>query len=182
MPWTRRSRGDLQCASVAILVRPQSHERRMHASDDQLARVPGIAYPLDFFDKSGAVDLERSRSLCAARVVVIGYVEGVSQEADVCSLQRMESLTGKDQHRRSVRNMLFFTHRCQVSILQASTTGRPSFHVDHDHKLDARVGHPTVHGDPLVEGVQEAKVVANGLCWYAGFEDVEAGVEHEGVF
>ena len=102
----------------------------------------------------------------------------------------MESLTGKDQHRRSVRNMLFSTHRCQVSILQAensslarsSTAGRPSFHVHHDDKLDARVGHPTVHSDPLVEGVQEAKVVANGLCGDTGFEDVEAGVEHEGVF
>jgi hypothetical protein len=30
--------------------------------------------------------------------------------------------------------------------------------------------------------MQEAKVVPDGLCWYAGLEDVEAGVEHEGVF
>lgn len=82
------------------------------------------------------------------------------------------------------------TNRRQVSILQAenrslarsSTVCRPAFHIDHDHELDARVGHPTVHGDPLVEGVEEAKVVADGLCGYTGLEDVEARVEHERVF
>jgi hypothetical protein len=83
-----------------------------------------------------------------------------------------------------------FTNRCQVSILQAenrsfarpSAAGRPSFHVDHDHKLNARVGHPTVHSYPLIESMEKAKVVADGLCWYTGLEDVEAGVEHERVF
>jgi hypothetical protein len=84
--------GRLQRARLAILVRLQGHERRTHASDNQLARVPGVADAFDFFDESWAVDFERSRSFCAARVVVVGYVEGVSQKADVCSLQCVESL------------------------------------------------------------------------------------------
>jgi hypothetical protein len=65
-------------------------------SDDQLARVPVVAYPFDFLDEPWAVDLERSRSLCPARVVVIRHVEWVSQKADVCSLQRVESLVRDD--------------------------------------------------------------------------------------
>ena len=66
-----------------------------HPSDSDVTRVPGLADAFDFFDEFRAVDFERSRSLCPARVVVIGHVERVSQKANVCGLQCLESLKEK---------------------------------------------------------------------------------------
>lgn len=34
----------------------------------------------------------------------------------------------------------------------------------------------------LVQGMEESEVVSHGLRGHSGFEDVERGIEHEGVF
>ena len=79
------------CLGHVLLVRLQGRGRQTNLSDGTTG-VPSVADTLDFLDEVWAVDLERSRPLCPARVVIIGYVEWVSQQADVCSLQRMECL------------------------------------------------------------------------------------------
>lgn len=48
-----------------------------------------------------------------------------------------------------------------------------ALHVDDNDELDARVGHPAVHGKPLVDGLQEAKVLVGRLVRQASFKDVQ---------
>jgi len=75
-----------------VLWRCELCERSTQSSNSNVSRIPCIAYPFDFFNELWTVDLERSRSLCTAGVVVIGYIEWVSQQANVRSLQSLESL------------------------------------------------------------------------------------------
>ena len=63
------------------------------ARDD--SRCPDTADTIDFVDEITAGDLSRSRGLMCIGVtgrMVLWRVEGVSQQVDVCLLQRVESL------------------------------------------------------------------------------------------
>lgn len=54
-------------------------------------------------------------------------------------------------------------------------------HVHHDYQLDASVEQPAIHGDTLIQSVQQTEIMANRLGRNAGFEDVETRVEHHMV-
>jgi hypothetical protein len=121
--------------------------------------------------------------------VLIGYIERVPQESNICRLQSLESLEReKSWSAKQLGECCSgVTNRRKISILQPKdsgfassyTVGRPALHIDYDDQLDTSVGHPSVHCDSLIERVQKAKVMANGLRGYPSFEDVQAGVEHE---
>lgn len=67
--------------------------------------------------------------------------------------------------------VLGITNRRQIFIFQAKdgsfassdTVGRSTFHINYDDQLDTSICDPAVHRDPLVECVQQPKIMANGL-------------------
>lgn len=56
---------------------------------------------------------------------------------------------------------------------------RAAHHVDHDDELDAGVGQPTVGGETLVDGLEKAQILIEGLRSGPDVEDVEAGIQQE---
>jgi hypothetical protein len=55
-------------------------------SDGRVAGIPGISYPLNFFDEVWAIDFERSIRFGPARVMLIRNIEGIPEELDICRL------------------------------------------------------------------------------------------------
>ena len=49
-----------------------------------------------------------------------------------------------------------------------------ALHVDDNDELDARVGQPAVHGQALVDCLEQAEVLVDGLVREACFKDVQA--------
>jgi hypothetical protein len=49
------------------------------------------------------------------------------------------------------------------SLARLSADSRSAFHVDDNHQLHASIGEPAVHGDTLIESVQESEIVADCL-------------------
>lgn len=56
----------------------------------------------------------------------------------------------------------------------------PASHIHHNDKFDARICEPSIGCEALVDGLQETKVLINGLIVLPDLEDVEAGIEEEG--
>jgi hypothetical protein len=66
------------------------------------------------------------------------------------------------------------------SLLIVFRRWRAASHIHQNDKFDTGICEPSVGREALVDGLEETKVLINGLVVLPDLEDVEAGVEEEG--
>lgn len=115
----------------------------------------------------------RSRSLR-----FIWQIKWIPQQVDIRSLKRFECLD-KVSPSTACFETFMSSYRLQVGISNTHhgarfrIAGDFGCHVDDDDKFDAGIGQPAVHGETLVDGLQQAEVLVHGFVRSSSLENVE---------
>lgn len=79
------------------------------------------------------------------------------------------------------------TYGSEIGVLQAQDRRvlvvvdrrQSTFHIDYNNKLDTSVGEPSVHGEALINGLQESKVLANIFLGQTSIKNVKTCRKHK---